>query len=205
MNEINDRFSAETSTVNSIVFVKTVEYIIVFNSILKLLRIIYFLNLLQNKSVLPTIRSQKINNISQVGTSFQSVNMPISEEQSSVRKRKFQGQLINHTTHTTQNHKPQHTTTEQQRQTPQLTTESCQSNTISNHIVLGWVDTLEKLDPMQRLFAKKAINDVLFEAQLGNLHKHSVKINEPLSSHQLSSSAQSPQETIPSPSYEYNY
>ncbi|XP_045446733.1 uncharacterized protein LOC123654921 [Melitaea cinxia] len=140
----------------------------------------------QNKSVLPKSNSQKINEISQVGTSFQSVNKPMSIEQSSVRKRKFQGQLI-----------------EPQRQTSKLTTESCQPNTISNHIVLEWVDTLEKLDPMQRLFAKKAINDVLFEAELGNLQKHSVKINEPLSSYQLSSSpAHSSLKSPSSPSYQ---
>ncbi|XP_063623067.1 uncharacterized protein LOC134795167 [Cydia splendana] len=41
-----------------------------------------------------------------------------------------------------------------------------------------WSQKLEKMEPMQRLLAEKAINDVLFEAELGNLNRHSVKINE---------------------------
>ncbi|XP_063537807.1 uncharacterized protein LOC134747156 [Cydia strobilella] len=41
-----------------------------------------------------------------------------------------------------------------------------------------WSQKLEKMEPMQRLLAEKAINDVLFEAELGNLNKNSVKINE---------------------------
>jgi hypothetical protein len=41
-----------------------------------------------------------------------------------------------------------------------------------------WGEKLIGLDQQQRLFAEKAINDVLFEASLGNLHRYSVKINE---------------------------
>lgn len=41
-----------------------------------------------------------------------------------------------------------------------------------------WANKLKAIDPRQRLFAEKAINDILFEAQLGNLSKDSVKINE---------------------------
>lgn len=41
-----------------------------------------------------------------------------------------------------------------------------------------WANKLKDLQPHQKLFAEKAINDVLFEALLGNLHKDSVKINE---------------------------
>ncbi|XP_063384431.1 uncharacterized protein LOC134670552 [Cydia fagiglandana] len=41
-----------------------------------------------------------------------------------------------------------------------------------------WSQKLDKMEPMQRLLAEKAINDVLFEAELGNLNRHSVKINE---------------------------
>ncbi|GIY55687.1 hypothetical protein CDAR_528971 [Caerostris darwini] len=41
-----------------------------------------------------------------------------------------------------------------------------------------WGEKLLVLDREQRLFAEKSINDILFEASLGNLQKHSVKINE---------------------------
>lgn len=43
---------------------------------------------------------------------------------------------------------------------------------------LLWSEKLEELDRTQRLYAEKAINDILFEAQLGNLHRFSVKINQ---------------------------
>ncbi|XP_058827289.1 uncharacterized protein LOC131687232 [Topomyia yanbarensis] len=41
-----------------------------------------------------------------------------------------------------------------------------------------WGEKLVDLDPQQRLFAEKAINDILFEANMGCLHRYSVKINE---------------------------
>lgn len=41
-----------------------------------------------------------------------------------------------------------------------------------------WAGKLKSLAPDQKLFAEKAINDILFEAQLGNLSRHSVRINE---------------------------
>lgn len=53
--------------------------------------------------------------------------------------------------------------------------------TIENNlpsIAKVWGEKLLSLDKEQRLYAEKAINDVLFEASLGNLHRHSVKINE---------------------------
>lgn len=40
-----------------------------------------------------------------------------------------------------------------------------------------WSQKLKELQPRQRLFAEKAINDILFEAQLGTLNKNSIKIN----------------------------
>lgn len=40
-----------------------------------------------------------------------------------------------------------------------------------------WGTKLMSLDPMQRKFAEKAINDILFEADMGTLHRNSVQIN----------------------------
>lgn len=41
-----------------------------------------------------------------------------------------------------------------------------------------WGEKLHTLSPQQRLFAEKAINDILFEASLETLHRNSVRINE---------------------------
>lgn len=46
------------------------------------------------------------------------------------------------------------------------------------HLAKVWTNKLKCLDPNQRLYAEKAINDILFEAQLGTLHKNSIQINE---------------------------
>jgi len=40
-----------------------------------------------------------------------------------------------------------------------------------------WGEKLLGLEYEQKLFAEKAINDILFEASLGNLRKNSVQIN----------------------------
>lgn len=40
-----------------------------------------------------------------------------------------------------------------------------------------WTSKLKTLDSNQRIFAEKAINDVMFEAQLGTLNRNSVQIN----------------------------
>lgn len=42
-----------------------------------------------------------------------------------------------------------------------------------------WAGKLKTLDSNQKLFAEKAINDILFEAQLGTLNRNSVHINNP--------------------------
>ncbi|XP_017475153.1 PREDICTED: uncharacterized protein LOC108365598, partial [Rhagoletis zephyria] len=41
---------------------------------------------------------------------------------------------------------------------------------------LYWSEKLEHLNPTQRMLAEKGINDILFEAELGNLRRNSVKI-----------------------------
>lgn len=47
----------------------------------------------------------------------------------------------------------------------------------SSSLALVWTDKLNRLEANQRLFAEKAINDILFEAELGTLHRNSVQIN----------------------------
>ncbi|XP_022201818.2 uncharacterized protein LOC111058586 [Nilaparvata lugens] len=44
-------------------------------------------------------------------------------------------------------------------------------------IAAAWAAELRKMDPQQQLFAKKAINDIIFEGQMGTLHRNSVEIN----------------------------
>lgn len=52
----------------------------------------------------------------------------------------------------------------------------------SQIIAIGWGIELSKMTPNQQLYAKKFIDDILFEGRLGNLHRHSVSINHsPLS------------------------
>ncbi|KAF5294604.1 hypothetical protein FQA39_LY13363 [Lamprigera yunnana] len=44
-------------------------------------------------------------------------------------------------------------------------------------IASAWAVKLRKMKPQQQLFAKKAINDILFEGQMGSLHRDSLQIN----------------------------
>lgn len=44
-------------------------------------------------------------------------------------------------------------------------------------IALAWAVELQKMQPQQQLFAKKAINEILFEGQMGTLQRDSVQIN----------------------------
>lgn len=56
--------------------------------------------------------------------------------------------------------------------------ESKKSENNSAIITKVWGEKLTTLNMQQRMFAEKAINDILFEAGLGNLHKFSIKIND---------------------------
>ncbi|CAH2001477.1 unnamed protein product [Acanthoscelides obtectus] len=51
------------------------------------------------------------------------------------------------------------------------------SSSSVNPTALYWSRKLEKIHPTQRTFAEKAINDILFEAELGTLERDSVQIN----------------------------
>lgn len=41
----------------------------------------------------------------------------------------------------------------------------------------AWAADLRKMDSTQRIYAKKAIAEILMEGQLGQLHRNSVRIN----------------------------
>lgn len=57
---------------------------------------------------------------------------------------------------------------------------SCNKNDDGEADYLGkiWALQYKKLDATQQILAKKAIDDILFEARLGTLHRFSVSINQ---------------------------
>ncbi|XP_068204479.1 uncharacterized protein [Palaemon carinicauda] len=57
----------------------------------------------------------------------------------------------------------------------------CDTDDEYDKIASAWAAELQKMSPTQMPFAKKAINDILFEGQLGTLHRHSVVINGAMS------------------------
>lgn len=76
----------------------------------------------------------------------------------------------------------------------------------SQIIASGWGIELSKMTPNQQLYAKKCMDDILFEGRLGNLHRHSVSINHspsplsPQSTPQYPQSYNSRSSYLPSPS-----
>ncbi|KAG5865882.1 hypothetical protein JTB14_020013 [Gonioctena quinquepunctata] len=55
----------------------------------------------------------------------------------------------------------------------------CRSQKEDENLTLAkvWANKLKTLEPVQKKLAEKAINDVLFEAEMQTLHRDSVKIN----------------------------
>jgi hypothetical protein len=57
-------------------------------------------------------------------------------------------------------------------------------------IASAWAVELQKMEPQQQLFPKKAINDILYEGQMGTLRRDSLQINNFSSSSSPYSSVQ---------------
>lgn len=47
----------------------------------------------------------------------------------------------------------------------------------STAITDSWAVKLERMNPQQRILCEKFVDDIMFEGQMGTLHRNSVKIN----------------------------
>lgn len=70
-----------------------------------------------------------------------------------------------------------------------------------DHIATTWAKELEIMAPDQQVYAKKFINEILFEGQMGTLHRHSMRetLSTPLSSQSRPTEIST---SKPSPMYE---
>ena len=68
-------------------------------------------------------------------------------------------------------------------------------------IAKGWGIEYAKISGNQQLYAKKFIDDILYEGRLGNLHRHSITVNNPPQSFGTSNQPQyiQPPSYIPCP------